>query len=350
MTKLTNDIFFNYHLPEKLIAKYPLKKRCKAKLLFYHDGHYHHHHIGDIPHLLPAKSVIVFNNSRVIPAFLKGTTGHHKTVTANLIATKHSANHHDWQAMIKGSKKIKIGDEINFGNTAQPFIATLIAKQQDGFILLHFHDEKNFWQNLHQYGKMPIPPYLKRPPETSDESDYQTIFAKQDGSIASPTAGLHFTHHLKNILMAQGFLFLPLTLHVGLGTFLPIKTDIKHHKMHHEFGMIDQTTAEQYNLAKREGRKIIALGTTSLRLLESAIDQRGQLQTFQGTTDIFIKPPYKITTADYLLTNFHLPASTLLLLVNSFIGCTATKKLYEIAIEQCYRFYSYGDACLLKNS
>ncbi len=351
------DIFFDYELPAGAIATHPVEPRSSARLLFCQDGEYQHRTVSNLPDLLPDNTVIVFNNSRVIPAFLAGeVVSNKKTITVNLISpmgpaikTQHAPMM--WQAMVKGMQKLHVGDVINFArdkNTDTPFLATLIEKTSDGLAWLTFHDREYFWQGLEEHGEMPIPPYFKRKPMAEDKDNYQTIFAQHHGSVASPTASLHFTEGLKEKMIAHGFTFLPLTLHIGGGTFLPIKTDIDNHIMHQEFGRISEATATQYNLAKEQGKNILALGTTTLRLLESALDNHGKLQAFSGFTDIFIKPPYRITTADYLLTNFHLSRSTLLLLVNSFIGAKATKKLYETAIEQCYRFYSYGDACLLK--
>ena len=353
---VADSIFFDYNLPPGLIAQHPTTPREQGKLLFYHDGRYDHRLVGDLPDLLPANSVVVFNNSRVIPAKLIGRVmgKRDKNISANLVRAEKIGNDTMWQAMVRGAKKIAIGDDINFGGAAigggANFMARVIKKMADGLVMLQFHDQENFWQNLETHGAMPIPPYLKRSPVDNDKQDYQTIFAEKNGSVASPTASLHFTTALKNKMVARGILFLPLTLHVGLGTFLPIKGEIKDHVMHQEFGFIDQPTADQYNLATRAGKKIVALGTTSLRLLESAIDKDGMLQAFDGATNIFIKPPRRVVGADYLLTNFHLPHSTLLLLVNSFIGAEATKKLYATAIDHGYRFYSYGDACLLKRN
>ncbi|MDI9314373.1 MAG: tRNA preQ1(34) S-adenosylmethionine ribosyltransferase-isomerase QueA [Hydrotalea sp.] len=352
------NFFFDYDLPPALIAQHPTTPREQGRLLLYRDGVYDDHVVGDLPQLLPDNSVVVFNNSRVIPAKLTGRIARAKAeriIDVNLVRAEKIGERFLWQAMVRGLKKIAVGDDINFapggdvtGNAAQNFTARVVEKLPSGLAKLEFHDQKNFWHNLEQHGQMPIPPYLKRSPDDADKLDYQTIFAEKNGSVASPTASLHFTEKLKQQLLARGIMFLPVTLHVGLGTFLPIKGDIKDHVMHQEWGVIDADTVAQYNRARAEGKKIIALGTTSLRLLESAIDKDGRLRPFDGATDIFIKPPYRVTSADYLLTNFHLPHSTLLLLVNSFIGAGATKKLYETAIARGYRFYSYGDACLLK--
>ena len=297
----------------------------------------------DLPNILRPGDVLIFNDTRVIPAQLEGTRGE-----AKVGATLHKREGlREWWAFVRNAKRVRDGDVIEFGEGVR---ASAVSRDAEGAILLHFHGEEPVELLLERAGQMPLPPYIasKRGTDESDQADYQTMFARESGAVAAPTAALHFTDRLIEALDQRGVLRETLTLHVGAGTFLPVKTDdTTSHKMHSEWGRIDQETADRLNAAKAAGGRLIAVGTTSLRLIESAANDQGQIQPFDGDTAIFITPGYRFKAVDGLMTNFHLPRSTLFMLVSALMGLDVMKSAYAHAIEHGYRFYSYGDSSLL---
>lgn len=326
---------FDFNLPPELIADYPANPRDSSRLLVA-DKKVVDKNFSDLPEFLLPGDVMVFNDTKVIPARLIGKCGNAKVEVT--LHKKEGGNL--WRAFAKPAKKMKVGEEFII---AENFSAMILEKNE-GEVLLDFGTE-DFSENLHAHGFMPLPPYIKREGKnTNDEKDYQTIFAREEGAVAAPTAGLHFTENLLRKIKDKDVNIVFVTLHVGAGTFLPVKTEnIKDHKMHSEFFSIGEETAAAINNAHR----IIAVGTTSLRVLETAANQNGLIKPMSGETDIFITPGYEFKTADVLLTNFHLPKSTLFMLVSAFAGCEKIREVYSHAIENRYRFFSYGDACLL---
>jgi len=299
--------------------------------------------VRGLPSILSRGDVLVFNDTRVIPAQLEGRRG-----GARVGATLHKREGlRAWWAFVRNAKRLKPGDRIDF---EADVAASVVEKAEDGSILLHFHGDEAVEILLERAGRMPLPPYIagKRPADEADRQDYQTMFAKREGAVAAPTAALHFTDALVAALDDAGIGRETLTLHVGAGTFLPVKVeDTAEHRMHAEWGRIDTATAERLNAAKAAGGRIIAVGTTSLRLLESAADEDGVIRPFEGDTAIFITPGYHFRAVDGLVTNFHLPRSTLFMLVSALMGLDVMKSAYSHAIREGYRFYSYGDASLL---
>jgi S-adenosylmethionine:tRNA ribosyltransferase-isomerase len=301
--------------------------------------------VRDLPGLLNPGDVLVFNDTRVIPAQLEGRRADGE---ARIGATLHKRiDLRRWQAFIRNAKRVKLGDQLVFGGGV-----TALAEERfdDGSITLFFEGEEPVEVLLTRAGTMPLPPYIasKRGVDAQDLEDYQTMFAAEEGAVAAPTASLHFTPRLVDAIDAAGIGRAMLTLHVGAGTFLPVKADdTDDHQMHAEFGRISQATADQLNAARAAGGRIIAVGTTSLRLLESAVDADGIIQPFAGDTAIFITPGYKLRAVDGLMTNFHLPKSTLMMLVSALMGRDRMMAAYEHAIANEYRFYSYGDSSLL---
>lgn len=338
---------FDFNLPEELIAKYPMENRDKSRLLFVDGETIRDEQFCDITNHFKSGDLIIFNNSKVIPSRLTATLT--RTSREFEITFHKPTSPNSWIGFCKGSKKLKINDEIVF---AENFTAKIKDKDQNSGIEFEFNLSNDDLINaFKKYGKMPLPPYMKREEEESDKQRYQTIYAKPEGSVAAPTAGLHFTPEILQQLNDKGIKTMFITLHVGAGTFLPVKTeDLNEHKMHAEYGQITQEQADIINQTKKSGGKVIATGTTSLRLLESATDTTGITKPFAKETDIFIHPDkgYKFKCADYLITNFHTPKSTLVMLVQAFAGRKEMIKAYEHAIKKNYRFYSYGDSSLLK--
>ena len=334
---------FDFDLPAELIALRPAKPRDSARLLLVEGGEIFDKTILDLPKLLRPGDTLVFNDTRVIPAQLEGVRGE-----ARIGATLHKREGpRDWWAFVRNAKRLRAGDTVEFGGGVA---ASVADRGEEGAILLHFEGEDPVEILLDRAGRMPLPPYIasRRPADDSDRDDYQTMFAREDGAVAAPTAALHFTPHLIDALEKNGIRRETLTLHVGAGTFLPVKTeDTNEHKMHAEWGRIDEETAQRLNDARSTGGRLIAVGTTSLRLLESAADANGMIQPFAGDTAIFITPGYRFKAIDGLVTNFHLPKSTLFMLVSALMGLDLMKSAYAHAIEEKYRFYSYGDASLL---
>jgi S-adenosylmethionine:tRNA ribosyltransferase-isomerase len=334
---------FDFELPQDRIALRPARPRDSARLLVVDGKHVSDRQVLDLPDLLRSGDVLVFNDTKVIPAQLEGRRGE-----ASIGATLHKREgSREWHAFLRNAKRVRAGDMIDFG---EGVAASVIEKADDGSALLHFHGHEPVELLLERAGRMPLPPYIasRREIDEADRHDYQTIFAREEGAVAAPTAALHFTPALLNALEARGIERETLTLHVGAGTFLPVKSErIEEHKMHAEWGRIDAATAERLNDVRRSGGRLISVGTTSLRLLESAAASDGTILPFEGDTAIFITPGYRFRAIDGLITNFHLPRSTLFMLVSALMGLDVMKSAYAHAIEASYRFYSYGDASLL---
>ena len=334
---------FDFELPQDRIALRPARPRDSARLLLVEGSKVSDRQVLDLPVLLRPGDVLVFNDTKVIPAQLEGRRGE-----ASIGATLHKREGpREWQAFLRNAKRARAGDTIDFGDGVH---ASVVEKADDGSALLHFHGEDPVELLLERAGRMPLPPYIasKRPADAEDRADYQTLFARKKGAVAAPTAALHFTPRLVEALDSKGIGRETLTLHVGAGTFLAVKAeDTGGHKMHAEWGHIDEATAARLNAVRASGGRLIAVGTTSLRLLESAAGDDGLIRPFEGDTAIFITPGYRFKAIDGLITNFHLPKSTLFMLVSALMGLDIMKEAYAHAIDADYRFYSYGDASLL---
>jgi len=357
---LTSD--FDFDLPDDCIALRPAEPRDSARLLVVKDGALDDRIIRDLPDFLQPGDALVFNDTRVIPARLSGVRHRigpeGETLTVEVEATLHHRDAPDvWSAFMKPGKRLKAGDRVRFGREADGACelgrldATVEAKDEDGLITLRFDLAGPALDDaIRDVGVMPLPPYIaaKRPEDDRDLKDYQTVFATYDGSVAAPTAGLHFTPALLEAIRARGVATHAVTLHVGAGTFLPVKADdTADHKMHSEWGEVSPETAAALNAVRAAGGRIVCVGTTSLRLLESATTEDGLVQPFHGDTAIFITPGYRFRACDLLMTNFHLPKSTLFMLVSAFAGLETMRTAYAHAIDTGYRFYSYGDGSLL---
>ena len=341
---------FDFDLPERLIARHPAEPRDSARLLVVGSA-LRDRRVTDLPDLLRPSDLLVFNDTKVIPAQLTGQRpGRGEGPPAKIEVTLHKQESDNrWRAFAKPAKRLATGDRIDFG---EGFSANVAAKSAEGDVTLEFDQGgEALRQALAKYGAMPLPPYIRklRPVTAKDTNDYQTVYASREGAVASPTAGLHFTPDLLARLEARGIEAVYLTLHVGAGTFLPVKSErIEEHRMHAEHGEISAASAEAINRARTAGRRIVAVGTTSLRLLESAAAEAGHIRPFAGETEIFITPGYRFKAVDLLMTNFHLPKSTLFMLVAAFAGLERMKATYDHAIAGGYRFFSYGDASLLE--
>ena len=343
---------FDFDLPEELIAIRPVKPRSSARLLVAKENKICDSFVDNLPKFLKSGDRLVFNDTKVLPARLNGVRSRpiesseksSAKIEVTLLAAKQKGI---WSALIKPLRKVKLGETIHFNKS---FEANLIEKV-DGQGLLHFNkDNIEFLNQLEELGTMPLPPYIasKRQSDKRDNLDYQTIFAQKIGSVAAPTASLHFDLGLLEKLKNKGVEISFVTLHVGAGTFLPVKSeDIKKHKMHAEFGEINQKTVDEIRQTKKNGGRVIPVGTTALRLLETAAQSNDTLSEWSGETDIFIYPGYKFIVADGLMTNFHLPKSTLVMLVSALMGKETIESIYNHAITQKYRFFSYGDSSLL---
>jgi S-adenosylmethionine:tRNA ribosyltransferase-isomerase len=337
---------YDFDLPRELIADRPAEPRDAARLL----------HVGarladramrDLPALLRPGDLLVFNDTKVIPARLVGRRG-----LASVEVTLHRMLGADsWRAFAKGARRLRPGDQIDF---APDFAAEVVEKHETGDVTLRFdRGAAALREALERHGTMPLPPYIRREKtgDARDRADYQTMFAAREGAVAAPTAGLHFTPGLVAALGARGVEWLTVTLHVGAGTFLPVKVeDTREHRMHSEWGEISAVAAARIAEARRHGSRLVAVGTTSLRLLESAAAADGSVPPFDGETALFITPGYRFKAVDLLVTNFHLPRSTLFMLVAAFAGLERMKAAYAHAVAQGYRFFSYGDACLLERA
>ena len=335
---------FDFELPPERIALRPAKPRDSARMLVVPGaGSFEDRQVHDLPQMLRAGDVLVFNDTRVIPAQLEGKRGE-----ARIGATLHKRQDlRRWQAFVRNAKRLRAGDRIAF---PEDVFAIAETRHDDGSWTLLFEGDEPVEALLERAGTMPLPPYIagKRGTDEADRSDYQTMFAAREGAVAAPTAALHFTPELLAALEAAGIAHETLTLHVGAGTFLPVKVDdTADHRMHAEWGHIDAATADRLNAARAAGGRLIAVGTTSLRVIESAVDGEGAIRPFDGDTAIFITPGYKFRGIDGLMTNFHLPRSTLFMLVSALMGLDRMQAVYAHAIAEGYRFYSYGDSSLL---
>ncbi len=347
-TNLTLDDF-NYNLPEELIAKYPTEKRDEAKMLVVDKitGEIVHKHFYDFVDYLNPNDVLILNNTKVIPARLLGK----KETGANIeIFLTRYLGENDWQAIIRNSKRLKDGDIVIISDILKVLIKKKGEANNDGNIPEHLveliYSNGSMEDILNKTGKIPLPPYIQREVEEKDKEDYQTVYAKVSGSVAAPTAGLHFTNEILEKIEKKGIKIAYVTLNVGLGTFLPVKTnDINNHKMHTESYFIPKETADIINNKKGS---LVAVGTTSLRCLEANFKKFGKIKEGYDETDIFIYPPYNFKVVDKLLTNFHLPKSTLLMLVSAFSSREIILNAYNEAIKNNYRFFSYGDCTFLK--
>lgn len=337
---------FDFHLPTELIAQRPAAPRDSARLLQV-GRELSDRSVKDLPELLAPGDLLIFNDTRVIPARLVGRKNGGKIE----ITLHKRAEPNSWFAFAKPAKKLQPGNRIDFD---EDFTADVAEKGDGGEVRLTFDRAgAELLAALHRQGIMPLPPYIKRTEgaDSQDRRDYQTIYASRDGAVAAPTAGLHFTPELLAALEARGVQRTTLTLHVGAGTFLPVKTeDVTAHRMHAEVGEISPEAAAAINAAKAAGRKVVAVGTTSLRLLEHVADENGQVVPFTGETDLFILPGYRFKLVDRLMTNFHLPKSTLFMLVCAFAGQARMSAAYAHAVAAGYRFYSYGDSSLLERA
>lgn len=340
---LKSDFYFD--LPEELIAQDPLEDRSSSRLLVLdkNTGDVEHHTFRDILDYLKEGDCLVINNTKVIPARLMGEReGTGASIEVLLLKRKENDV---WETLVKPGKKAKIGTKISFGNGL--LIGEVIDIVEEGNRLIQFHYDGIFEEILDQLGQMPLPPYITH--QLQDKNRYQTVYAKHDGSAAAPTAGLHFTPELLEAVKAKGVEIAEVTLHVGLGTFRPVKEDnLLNHHMHSEFYNIEQSEADKINKAKADGKRVISVGTTSTRTLESAADEKGMLKACSGWTEIFIYPGYQFKVIDALITNFHLPESTLVMLVSALAGREHVLAAYAQAVEEKYRFFSFGDAMLIK--
>ena len=351
---------FDFDLPEESIALRPANPRDSARLLVVRpdsDPELGDHSVSDLPSFLRPGDALVFNDTKVIPAQLEGFRSRDGAGLQQVSATLHMRTAPDvWKAFAKPGKRIKVGDRLEFGHAGDTCMlgkltATVDAKDEGGEVTLRFDlSGPALDEAIMTVGHIPLPPYIaaKRPEDAQDQRDYQTIYAREDGAVAAPTAGLHFTPELFEALDAAGVEPHFVTLHVGAGTFLPVKADdTSDHRMHQEIGHVSPETAARLNAVKARGGRIVCVGTTSLRLIESAAADDGTIQAWSGATGIFITPGYRLKAVDVLMTNFHLPRSTLFMLVSAFSGLETMRSAYDHAISTGYRFYSYGDASLL---
>lgn len=349
---------FDFDLPEERIALRPARPRDAARLLVVRPGErLDDHHVRDLPDLLAAGDVLVLNDTKVIPAELHGERIRGASATPVSVTLFEWVDPSRWKAFARPGRRFAPGDRLRFGAPTEGACliagldATVEKKGEAGEVLIRFDLASPVLDEaIHAIGHMPLPPYIagRRAEDKADHADYQTVFAANEGAVAAPTAGLHFTEGLFARLDAAGVETRTVTLHVGPGTFLPVKAeDTAAHRMHAEWGAISEETAAALNRARGRGSRIVAVGTTSLRILESAATEEGTIEAFSAETSIFITPGYRFRAVDLLLTNFHLPRSTLFMLVSAFSGRETMLAAYRHAIEAGYRFYSYGDACLL---
>lgn len=340
----TNDFF--YELPQELIAQTPIEPRDASRLLVYHkdNGEVEHKHFYDVTDYLQKGDVLVINNTKVIPARIFATRlpRTDKTLENNTEVLLLKRKEYDvWECITRPAKKLKVGTMLDFGKMQ----GQVVGFGEEGVRFIKFIFEGVFENILEEIGNMPLPPYITQ--KLQDKSRYQTVYSKIDGSAAAPTAGLHFTHRLLQKIEEKDVHIAKVLLHVGLGTFRPVKEDnILNHKMHSEYFEVDEANAKIINDALEEGRRVICVGTTSVRVVESASGDDGFVKPSKGETQIFIYPGYKFKVVKGLITNFHLPESTLIMLVSAFIGRENTLEIYKTAVEERYRFFSFGDACL----
>lgn len=336
---------FDYYLPEELIAQDPLEDRSSSRLMVLdkETGEVEHKHFTDILGYLHPGDCLVINNTKVIPARLFGVKADTQAKIEVLLLKRREND--VWETLVKPGKKAKAGTKLVFGDGI--LTGEVIDVVEEGNRLIQFHYEGIFEEILDQLGQMPLPPYIKH--QLKDKDRYQTVYAKYDGSAAAPTAGLHFTKELLQKVKDMGVDIAEVTLHVGLGTFRPVKVDnVLDHHMHSEFYMVSREAADKINKAKDSGHRVIAVGTTSTRTLEAASDENGRMHETSGWTDIFIYPGYQFKVIDALITNFHLPQSTLVMLVSALAGREHVLHAYELAVQEKYRFFSFGDAMFIK--
>jgi len=334
---------YDYYLPDELIAQTPLNKRDESKMLVFNRStkKIDHKHFYDVIDYLNAGDVLVINNTKVIPARLYGIKKETHAKIEVLLLKR--LNYTDWEVLLRPGKRVKIGTEVVFSDDLS---MTVIDTKEDGNKIIKFHFEGVFENILDKLGEMPLPPYIKE--KLKEKDRYQTVYAKFEGSSAAPTAGLHFTLELLEKIKSRGIKIAEVLLHVGLGTFRPVNEDnILNHKMHSEYIEITQETADLINEAKQKGNRVVAVGTTSIRTLESATDDNGVLKPVKKDTSIFIYPGYKFKIVDAVITNFHLPKSTLIMLISAFCGIDETLNFYNEAVKEKYRFFSFGDSCFL---
>lgn len=337
---------FDFDLPESLIATRPARPRPSARLLLADGDRIRDRRVSDLLDILRPGDRLVLNNTRVLPARLFGTRARGDAV-AKIEVTLLEPRPQGWCALAKPLRKVQVGEVIRFSDR---LTATVAGKSETDLVLAFDLTGDDFDAALAEAGVMPLPPYIaaKRAADDQDRTDYQTVFARHSGAVAAPTASLHFDEELLRALAAKGVEFTEVTLHVGAGTFLPVKVeDVTTHKMHAEWGRVTAAAAEEINATRRAGGRVIPVGTTALRLIESAADETGVLHPFEAETAIFIYPGYRFRVADALMTNFHLPKSTLLMLVAALMGETRIRNIYAHAIREGYRFFSYGDSSLL---
>ena len=338
----TSDFFYN--LPEELIAQTPIEPRDHSRLLVYDrkEDKIEHKHFYDLPSFLQKGDVLVINNTRVIPARIYGKIEGREATFEILLLKRRDYTH--WECIMKPARKARLGSIIKISDELS---AKVIELGDYGARTIEFLFDGVFEDILDRVGNMPLPPYIHE--KLKDKERYQTVYSKIEGSAAAPTAGLHFTPELMQKIKDMGVTFVPVLLHIGLGTFRPVKAEnIEEHDMHSEYYVLTKESAELINAAKREGRRVICVGTTSVRVLETVADENGFVKEQVGNTQIFIYPGYKYKAVDGLITNFHLPESTLIMLVSAFVGREKTLDIYNEAVKERYRFFSFGDACFFK--
>ena len=343
MTEFTKKSTYNYYLPEELIAQEPAFPRDSARLLIYDKSkkQIQHKKFYDILNYLKSGDVLVLNNSRVLPARIYGTKD--ETGAKIEVLLQKRINLTDWEIIAKPLKRLKVGTIVTFNKDLRMQVLDFMS---DGVCKVKFLFNGRFEEILDSIGSMPLPPYITK--KLENKEDYQTVYSKQQGSSAAPTAGLHWTNELLKKVRDMGVEVVEVMLHVGLGTFRPVKEDdILNHEMHSEYFEISDEVAQKINKAKSEGRRVIACGTTAVRVLESGAVSKGQLKSVKGDTNIFIYPPYDFKIVDGLITNFHLPESTLLMLVSAFVSVDEIRTIYKCAVDEKYKFFSFGDAMLL---
>ena len=335
---------FYFDLPEELIAQTPLERRDASRLLTLDKatGAVEHHHFYELPQFLRPNDCLILNDSRVLPARL---LGHRSTGGAVEVLLLRDLGDGKWECLTRPGRKTQPGTALSFGDGE--LTATVVDAIADGNKIVQFHYEGIFLEVLERLGKMPLPPYITR--QLEDQSQYQTVYAKELGSAAAPTAGLHFTPELLDTIRAKGVNIVEVTLHVGLGTFRPVSEDnIQEHQMHTEWYCVDDAAAEAINAARASGHRVIAVGTTSCRTMEAVWAKYGKIVPCSGTTDIFLYPGVELHAIDGLVTNFHLPESTLIMLISAFYGYEKTMAAYKVAVQEKYRFFSFGDAMFIQ--
>ncbi len=335
---------FDYKLPSELIAQRPVQHRDESRLMVLDraEGTIEHRRFADVGEYLSPHDALVLNDTRVIPARLFGRKADTGAKVEALLVRPH--NEGEWDALVKPARRMRAGTRLAFGGDTLP--CTVVGRTDDGLVRLQF--EGDVGEALDRVGAVPLPPYIRRPADDEDRKRYQCVYAKRPGAIAAPTAGLHFTDDLIASLRREGVAIVELTLHVGLGTFQPVTSDtVEAHRMHSEWAELSEEAVHRLAEARSAGGRIVAVGTTSVRTLESAA-QSGALRPFAGETDLFVRPGHQFQATDALITNFHLPKSTLLMLVAAFAGYDFMRRAYDVAVARRYRFYSYGDAMLIR--